>query len=73
AIAAAILQNGDFGKTEKANNIKQNQQKKSTSKESIKGVINNISNIDFQRGRQRQGNLFVYLDNANIAVDLHSR
>ncbi|MEL0628378.1 type IV pilus secretin PilQ family protein [Psychromonas aquatilis] len=73
AIAAAILQNGDFGKTEQANNSKQNQQNKSTSKESIKGVINNISNIDFQRGRQGQGKLFVYLDNANIAVDLHRR
>ena len=46
---------------------------KSTSTESAKGYVNTVSDIDFKRGSEGQGKLFVYLDNSSVAVDIRRR
>ncbi|TEW53918.1 type IV pilus secretin PilQ family protein [Psychromonas sp. RZ22] len=46
---------------------------KATSTEKPKGYVNTVSEIDFKRGSEGQGKLFVYLDNSSVAVDIRRR
>ena len=43
------------------------------STDSPKGYVNTITDIDFKRGSEGQGKLFVYLDNSSVAVDIRRR
>jgi len=44
-----------------------------TSFETPQGYVNSINSIDFKRGSEGQGKLFVYLDNSSVAVDIRRR
>ncbi|MBB1271431.1 type IV pilus secretin PilQ [Psychromonas sp. SR45-3] len=72
-IAAAILQN--TGVQTSQNSVTKSTKEKSTtaSVEKPKGYVNTISDIDFKRGSEGQGKLFVYLDNSSVAVDIRRR
>lgn len=37
------------------------------------GYVNTVSEVDFKRGSEGQGKLFVYLDNSSVAVDIRRR
>jgi len=72
-IAAAILQN--TGVQTSQNSVTKSTKEKlvSASVEKPKGYVNTISDIDFKRGSEGQGKLFVYLDNSSVAVDIRRR
>ena len=72
-IAAAILQN--TGVQTSQNSVTKSTKDKlvSASVEKPKGYVNTISDIDFKRGSEGQGKLFVYLDNSSVAVDIRRR
>ena len=73
SIAAAILQN--TGVQTSQNTVTKSAKEKSATVavEKPKGYVNTISDIDFKRGSEGQGKLFVYLDNSSVAVDIRRR
>jgi len=73
AIAAAILQNTGNQSNKATSPQQTNKLGKVSSTAKPKGYVNNISEIDFKRGSEGQGKLFVYLDNSSVAVDIRRR
>ncbi|MDN2664033.1 type IV pilus secretin PilQ family protein [Psychromonas sp. 14N.309.X.WAT.B.A12] len=73
AIAAAIMQ--ESGDQTAQNTLSEAAEKarKAALIERPKGYVNTIADIDFKRGSEGQGKLFVYLDNSSVAVDIKRR
>jgi len=72
-IAAAILQNTGVQTSQNSVTKSTREKSASASVEKPKGYVNTISDIDFKRGSEGQGKLFVYLDNSSVAVDIRRR
>ena len=73
AIAAAILQNTGDQTAQKTLNEAAQKAREAALIERPKGYVNTIADIDFKRGAEGQGKLFVYLDNSSVAVDIKRR
>lgn len=73
AIAAAILQNTGDQTAQKTLNEAAEKARQAALINRPKGYVNTISDIDFKRGSEGQGKLFVYLDNSSVAVDIQRR
>jgi len=73
AIAAAILQETGDQTAQKTLSEAAEKARKAALIERPKGYVNTISDIDFKRGSEGQGKLFVYLDNSSVAVDIKRR
>jgi len=73
SLAAAILQNTGVQTVQNSVTTSTKEKTVSTSVEKPKGYVNTISDIDFKRGSEGQGKLFVYLDNSSVAVDIRRR
>ena len=72
-IAAAIVQNTGVQASQNIVNKSAKVKSAVASQEKPKGYVNTISEIDFKRGSEGQGKLFVHLDNSSIAVDIRRR
>lgn len=72
-ITAAILQNTGVQASQNLANKAAKIESVVVSKGTPKGYVNTISEIDFKRGSEGQGKLFVYLENSSIAVDIRRR
>ena len=73
AVAAAIIQNTGDQTAQKTLNEAAEKARKAALIDRPKGYVNTISDIDFKRGSEGQGKLFVYLDNSSVAVDIKRR
>ena len=73
AVAAAIIQNTGDQTAQKTLNEAAEKARKAALIDRPKGYVNTISDIDFKRGSEGQGKLFVYLDNSSVAVDIQRR
>jgi len=73
AIAAAILQETGDQTAQKTLSEAAEKARKAELIERPKGYVNTIADIDFKRGSEGQGKLFVYLDNSSVAVDIKRR
>ena len=73
AVAAAIIQNTGDQTAQKTLNEAAEKARKAALIDRPKGYVNTISDIDFKRGTEGQGKLFVYLDNSSVAVDIQRR
>jgi len=73
AIAAAILQETGDQTAQKTLSEAAEKARKAASINRPKGYVNTIADIDFKRGSEGQGKLFVYLDNSSVAVDIKRR
>ncbi|RBW45120.1 pilus assembly protein PilQ [Psychromonas sp. B3M02] len=73
AIAAAILQDTGDQTAQKTIDEAAEKARQAASIDRPKGYVNTIADIDFKRGSEGQGKLFVYLDNSSVAVDIKRR
>ncbi|WP_240791408.1 type IV pilus secretin PilQ family protein [Psychromonas sp. SP041] len=73
AVAAAIIQNTGDQTAQRTLNEAAEKARKAALIDRPKGYVNTISDIDFKRGSEGQGKLFVYLDNSSVAVDIQRR
>jgi len=73
SVARAILQNTGNQSSVKTNTSKSKLIDQTVNIDKPNGYVNLVSNVDFQRGAEGQGKLFVYLENSSVAVDIRRR
>ncbi|MEH6453539.1 MAG: type IV pilus secretin PilQ family protein [Psychromonas sp.] len=71
-ISASIAQNS-ASQTASVTAIEKHEPSNKSTLKTPKGYVNSIKSIDFKRGSEGQGKLFVYLDNSSVAVDIRRR